>query len=166
MNEFLILFILKIQSLNIYEIKKFIDINFAPVLQISTGAIIPVLNKLEKNGCLKIDKTITAGGLRKSIYSILPEGEKYFEELLNEKILASPQVLRREIEILLTLLTHEVLTKEQQNLLIAKIKNAIDENIKLLEKALKNKIMNVEYNQLELNNMQAKKRYLDKFLQD
>ena len=165
MNEFLILFILKIKSFNIYEIKKFIDVNFAPVLQISTGAIIPVLKKLEKNGYLKTEKTITSGGLRKSVYSILPDGEKYFEELLKAKIIASPQVLKREIEVLLTLLTHDVLTLEQQGLLVEKIKNAIDDNIKLLEKSIKNKIMNIEYNQIELNNMQEKKRYLDEFLQ-
>jgi len=166
MNEFLILFILKIKSLNIYEIKKFIDIHFAPVLQISTGAIIPTLKKLEQNGYLKTDKTITSGGLRKSVYSILPDGEKYFEELLNEQIIASPQILRREIEVLLTILTHPILTTEQQVLMAEKIKIAINENIKVLEKTIKNNLMNIEYFQQELSNMQAKKRYLDKFPQN
>ncbi len=161
MNEFLILFILKINRANIYEIKKFIDTNFAPFLQVSTGAIIPTLKKLEQNEIIECERFITGGGLRKTVYNILPKGEEYFENLLKKPSDSAPQILRREIEILFMILNHEIFSIEQQILLIEKIKKAVDINISSLEKAIKNNLMNVEFLKLELADMEAKKHVLN-----
>ena len=160
MNEFLILFILKIKESNIYEIKKFIDKNFSPFMQISSGAIIPALNRLEKDKYIKSEKQISQGGLRKSFYSILPDGEELFNKLLSEPVEGAPQLVRREIEILLMLKNSSVFTDEQRELLIVKIKNAIADNSAILKKAIANKIMNVEYLQLELDYMEQKLKNL------
>jgi len=160
MNEFLILFILKIKESNIYEIKKFIDKNFSPFMQISSGAIIPALNRLEKDKYIKSEKQISQGGLRKSFYSILPYGEELFNKLLIEPVDGAPQLVRREIEILLMLKNSSVFTDEQRELLIVKIKNAIADNSAILKKAIANKIMNVEYLQLELDYMEQKLKNL------
>ena len=161
MNEFLILFILKINKANIYEIKKFVDVNFAPFLQISTGSIIPTLNKLEKNEYIKSERFITDGGLRKTIYNILPKGEEYFNSLLKDFADVAPQILRREIEVMFMILNHEIFTGEQKALLIEKIKRAIEINIKDINKAIKNNSLNIEFLRIELNNMEAKKRILN-----
>ncbi len=156
MNEFLILFILKIKESNIYEIKKFIDKNFSPFMQISSGAIIPALNRLEKDKYIKSEKQISQGGLRKSFYSILPEGEELFNKLLTNPVEGAPQLVRRELEILLMLKNSSIFTDEQRELLIIKIKNAIADNSAILKKAIANKIMNVEYLQAELDYMEQK----------
>lgn len=160
MNEFLILFILKIKSANIYEIKKFIDENFAPFLQVSTGAIIPALKRLEKNGVICSEKTISDGGLRKTIYSINENGEVLFNKLLQTEIFGAPQLARREIEVLINLFNHQIFTLEQKILLKNKIISAIDTNLKIINKSLQNKIMNVEFLTLEQEFYEACKKLL------
>lgn len=160
MNEFLILFILKIKSSNIYEIKKFIDENFAPFLQVSTGAIIPALKRMEKDELIICEKTISEGGLRKTHYSILEKGEIIFTEMLDSEIIGAPQLVRREIEILINLFNHPVLSIEQKKLLKEKIISGIDLNAKILRKSIKNKLMNIELLEKELNHLESYKDLL------
>ena len=150
MNEFLILFILKIKDSNIYEIKKFIDKNLAPFMQISTGAILPALNRLEKQELIKSEKAISKGGLKKSIYKIQPKGEERFNSFLSQPIVGAPQIARREIEVLSALLGHEIFTEDQNVLLQEKISNALQDNISLLKKTLTLKALNQQYFELEL----------------
>ena len=150
MIEFLILYILKIKSSNIYEIKKLIDEKFVPYLQVSSGAIIPALKRLEKAGVVVSEKQISQGGLRKSFYSITENGEKLFNDILLEPLASSPQLLRRELEILLMLQNDEIFSEEQLSALKIKIIDGIDILIKLLKKAIAKKKMNVEYLELEL----------------
>jgi len=150
MNEFLILFILKIKPSNIYEIKKYIDKNLAPFMQVSSGAILPALNRLEKSGVIKSEKQISQGGLRKSFYTILPAGEELFDKLLSEPIISAPQIARREIEVLSSLLGQEVLSDEQNTLLKEKITNALQDSISILKKTIALNTMNNQYLQDEL----------------
>lgn len=150
MLEFLILFILKITPSNIYEIKKSIDKGFAPIAQVSSGAILPALNRLEKLQAIKCEKQISQGGLRKSVYTLLQAGEEKFESYLKSPIDGAPQLARREIETLLVLLGHEAFSTEQTTLLKEKIINGLQDNISLLKKTIALQTMNTEYFQLEL----------------
>lgn len=160
MNEFLILFILNKQKSNIYEIKKYIDTNFAPFLEVSVGAIIPALKRLEKTNCVISEKLITDGGLKRTIYSITEQGISRINSYLEEEIACAPQLARREIEVLMALLFDESFDKEQQKLLAKKIKNAINNNIKQIQNAIKYSKMNPEFLNMELIYMEAKNRTL------
>jgi len=161
MNELLILFILKINKANIYEIRKQINTLFAPFMQISTGTIIPTLKQFANKNYVQKEETISDGGLKKSTYSIMPEGEEYFNNLINRDIVAAPQIIRRDIEIIFMLLNHHVLTQEQNNILIQKVKDAITQNIKLIQSSILDNKMNIEFLHIELVYMEAKLRLLN-----
>ena len=150
MLEFLILYILKIKSSNIYEIKKLIDEKFLPYLQVSSGAIIPALKRLENTEAVISEKQISQGGLRKNFYSITENGEKIFSNFLLESFNASPQLVRRELEVLIMLINDENFSDEQQVALKIKIIDGIDILIKLLKKSISNNKMNIAYLQAEL----------------
>ena len=166
MNELLIIFILKISDANIYEIRKQINSLFAPFIQLSTGAIIPTLNRLEKKGIVQNEKTISDGGLKKTLYKLLPEAEKYFAEILEIPTNIAPQILRRDIEVLFMLLNHPCLTLEENSLIIEKLINALNSNIKLLEASLKLNKMNVEFIKAELNSSISKLHFLEEIIEN
>ena len=161
MNEFLILFILKIQSSNIYEIKKYIDTHFAPFLEVSTGAIIPALKRLEKADCVISEKSVTDGGLRRSIYSLTDKGILAIDEYLEQQTESAPQLLRRETEVLMMLLEDENLSGKQKELLVQKIKNSLNNNIKRISNQMKFSGQNAEYLNMELVFQEAKLRMLN-----
>ncbi len=156
MNEFLILFILKIKVSNIYEIKKFIDTNFAPFMQISSGAIIPTLKRLEDNDFIQSEKLISKGGLRKSFYSISQKGEDLFNSLLLFSSTSSPQIFRKELDVLFMIVNSKILTDEQNLLLKEKIYNILNVSISILKKTMSDNPLNLQYLQLELDYMNKK----------
>ena len=160
MNEFLILYILKIKSFNIYEIKKYVDTNFAPFLSLSTGALIPALKRLENAGCVVAEKLISDGGMRRSVYSITQNGEAFINEYLSKDIEGAPQLARREIEILMLLLNSETLSDEQKSLLRAKLISALNENIKIIVNSIKYSKIDTEVLNIELIYQEAKLRML------
>ncbi|MCR4881073.1 MAG: PadR family transcriptional regulator [bacterium] len=160
MNEFLLLYVLAKKPANIYEIKKFIDSYFSPFMEISTGAIIPALNRLEKAGCVIGEKTLSDGGLKRSIYSLTDAGEKFINTYLEKEIEGAPQLTRRETEVLMTLLNDVYFNDEQKKLLQTKIKNALNDNIKRINCAIKYGKMNTEYLNMELIYSEAKLRML------
>ena len=84
--ELIILFTLKIKSLNIYEIKKFLDDNFSLFYKISFGTLYPGLKRLSSNGYLEVEKKISEGGQRQSLYKITEKGKEHFYELLTSDI--------------------------------------------------------------------------------
>lgn len=160
MNEFLILFILKIKSSNIYEIKKSINENFSPFLEVSIGAVIPALNRLTAAGCVTSEKETTEGGLRRTIYTITEKGAEEIDKYIEKEIDCAPQLLRRETEVLMSLLDNENLSDAQKFLLIQKIENALNENIKIIANQIKFGKMNAEYLNMELVYQEAKIRLL------
>ena len=175
MNEFLILIILKLRPSNIYEIKKIIDRNFAPFMQISVGVIIPILKKFEKLNAVKKEVTMTGGGLKRSVYSVLECGETLINNYLTEEIICAPQLLRREIDILMFIygaenfplleneekIYCEILTPEQKKLLGIKIKTALENNIKIIQDSVNYNQINPEFLNLELIYSEAKLRLLN-----
>lgn len=165
MNELLIIFILKINNANIYEIRKQINSLFAPFTQLSTGAIIPTLNRLEKKGIVQNEKTISDGGLKKTLYKLTLEAEKYFAEILEAPTNIAPQILRRDIETLFMLLNHSCLTTEENNLIIVRLKILLKQNIQALELSLKTNKMNIEFIKSELNNSISKLNSLEEIVE-
>ena len=157
----MILFILKIKPSNIYEIKKFIDKNLAPFMQVSSGAILPALKRLEASNMIVSEKEISQGGFRKTVFKILPQGEEKFVDFLKEPIIAAPQILRRETEILTALWGHEIFSEEETFFLKEKIINALQDNIMLLKKTIALNMLNVVYFEEELAYCQKK---LERFL--
>jgi len=166
MNELLIIFILKTGSANIYEIRKQINFLFAPFVQLSTGAIIPTLNRLEKKGIVQNEKTISDGGLKKTVYNLTDEAEKYFSEIIENIPNSAPQILRRDIETLFMLLKHHSLNSEENSLIINKLKELLDINIKSLETTLKANKMNIEFIKTELKNSLEKLNSLNEIIED
>ena len=161
MNEFLILYVLLKRAANIYEIKKYIDTNFAPFVEVSTGAVIPALKRLEKAGCVISKKIMTEGGLKKTTYTITQNGLKMLDAYIEQPIAGAPQLLRREVEILMLIMSDESFSQEQLAKLHLKIKNALEDNIKRINSALKYGNMNTEFLNMELIYSEAKLRMLE-----
>lgn len=151
MNEFLILYTLKDSKSNIYQIKKNIDTKFAPYIQISTGAIIPALNRLEKAELIKVEKQVSQGGLRKSYYSILPKSEEFFNAFLSKEISSSSQLARVEIQVLLLLVDDKNFSDQEKELLKNKVTNGIQNLIKKIQKTLALNEMNNDFLQADLS---------------
>lgn len=87
MIELLILFELNRNTLTMYGVSKSIRMDFSVLTTPSYGTIKPALNRLEKSGFVKTQKTISAGGRPSTYYSITKEGVNELKKL----ILLSPQ---------------------------------------------------------------------------
>lgn len=86
MIELLILHQLNKKVLTMYGISKEIRQAFSVLTTPSYGTIKPALNRLEKSGFIKTQKSMTSGGRPSTYYSITKDG---FEELKTQ-ILAEP----------------------------------------------------------------------------
>ena len=160
MNEFLILYTLLKSNANIYEIKKFLNANFSPFLELSTGALIPALNRLESKNCVAAEKFMTEGGMRRSIYHITDEGRAEIVKYLSSEIDCAPQLMRRETEVLLLALADDVFDETQKELLTKKIKFALEKQTTLLKNAIAGSTLNLEFLNTELVYTEAKLRML------
>lgn len=87
MIELLILFELNKKILTMYGISKEIRQDFSVLTTPSYGTIKPALNRLEKLGTMKTQKTMSSGGRPSTYYSITQKGVDYMKELL----LSTPQ---------------------------------------------------------------------------
>ena len=121
MIELLILYELKNKVLTMYGISKEIHSQFSVLTTPSYGTIKPALNRLEKSGFVKTQKTISSGGRPSTFYSITKTGEEELKNLL----LASPQ--DNPIQFLPTarvrLSCAEVLNEQEQKELFKLIKH-------------------------------------------
>ena len=160
MNEFLILYTLLKNNANIYEIKKFINTYFAPFAELSTGAIIPALKRLEQANCVTTEKSVSDGGLRRSVYTISDTGINKINEYIAEEIEGAPQLVRREIEILMLVIDDEIFTDEQRKSLKNKIKFALEKQTTILKNAINIGKMNLEFLNTELIYTESKIRML------
>lgn len=120
MIELLILFELSKKVLTMYGISKEIRADFSVLTQPSYGTIKPALNRLEKSGFLKTQKSITSGGRPSTYYSITKDG---FEEL--KKLIITPP-LENPVQFLTSarvkLACAEILNYSEQKELIENLK--------------------------------------------
>ena len=82
MIELLILYKLSKKVLTMYGISKDIHEDFSVLTTPSYGTIKPALNRLEKLGTMKTQKTMSSGGRPSTYYSITQKGVDYMKELL------------------------------------------------------------------------------------
>lgn len=87
MIELLILYELSKKVLTMYGVSKEIRREFSVLTTPSYGTIKPALNRLEKSGCVKTQKTMSSGGRPSTYYSITKNGIEELKALL----LSAPQ---------------------------------------------------------------------------
>ena len=90
MIELLILYKLSKKVLTMYGISKDIHEDFSVLTTPSFGTIKPALSRLEKAGCLKAQKTLSAGGRPSVYYSVTSEGLKELKKLMLSPVQDNP----------------------------------------------------------------------------
>lgn len=90
MIELLILYELNKKVLTMYGVSKEIKSKFSMLTTPSYGTIKPALNRLEKRGCVKTQKTMSSGGRPSTYYSITSLGVDELKELLLSVPLDNP----------------------------------------------------------------------------
>ena len=90
MIELLILYKLSKKVLTMYGISKDIHEDFSVLTTPSYGTIKPALNRLEKSGCVKIQKTMSSGGRPSTYYSITTTGKEELKNLLLSQMTDNP----------------------------------------------------------------------------
>lgn len=120
MIELLILYQLTKKVLTMYGISKEIKADFSVLTTPSFGTIKPALLRLEKNGYIRSQKDISAGGRPSVYYSLTNRGKEYLSELLLTPPLENP------IQFLPTarvkLYCAEILTNSEQKELLRLLK--------------------------------------------
>ena len=121
MIELLILFELSKKTLTMYGISKEIRNSFSVLTTPSYGTIKPALTRLESNGFIKTQKTMSPGGRPSTYYSITSEGINELKKL----IIYPPQ--DNPIQFLTTarikLACADILDKSEQLELIRQLKH-------------------------------------------
>lgn len=84
MIDFLILYELNKKVLTMYGISKEIRAEFSVLTTPSYGTIKPALNRLEKKGCVRCQKSMSIGGRPSTYYSITTSGQDVLKNLLLE----------------------------------------------------------------------------------
>ncbi|MCM1003903.1 MAG: PadR family transcriptional regulator [Candidatus Gastranaerophilales bacterium] len=82
MIELLILHELNKKVLTMYGISKEIRLEFSVLTTPSYGTIKPALNRLEKSGFIKTQKTMSNGGRPSTYYSITSQGKEEIKRLI------------------------------------------------------------------------------------
>lgn len=90
MIELLILYELSKKVLTMYGISKEIRAEFSVLTTPSYGTIKPALNRLEKSGCVKSQKSMSLGGRPSTYYSITTRGNEELKQLLLAQPLENP----------------------------------------------------------------------------
>ena len=90
MIELLILYELSKKVLTMYGISKEIRAEFSVLTTPSYGTIKPALNRLERSGCVKSQKSMSLGGRPSTYYSITTRGNEELKQLLLAQPLENP----------------------------------------------------------------------------
>lgn len=90
MIELLILFVLNRSVLTMYGVSKEIRALFSVLTTPSYGTIKPALNRLERDGFVKTQKTMSSGGRPSTYYSITKEGFNELKRLIIYPPLENP----------------------------------------------------------------------------
>lgn len=112
MIELLILYKLSKKVLTMYGISKDIHNDFAVLTTPSYGTIKPALNRLQKSGCIKAQKTMSTGGRPSTYYSITKEGLEYLEKNILSSIQENPVQFLTTARV--RIVCSEVLGKKEQ----------------------------------------------------
>lgn len=120
MIELLILHELSKKVLTMYGISKEIHIDFSVLTTPSYGTIKPALNRLERAGYVKTQKTMSSGGRPSTYYSVTKSGMDKFKELILEEPMENPINFLSMSRIKLS--CADVLTIEEQRELLKNLK--------------------------------------------
>lgn len=120
MIELLILFELSKKVLTMYGISKEIRLEFSVLTTPSYGTIKPALNRLEKSGYLKTQKTMSGGGRPSTYYSITSAGKEELKRLILLPPLENPIQFFPNARI--KLFCADILDKEEQKELFKLLK--------------------------------------------
>ena len=120
MIELLILFELNKKILTMYGISKEIHGDFSVLTTPSYGTIKPALNRLEKSGYLKAQKTLSSGGRPSTFYSITKLGVEELKRLIITPLPQNPVQFLTNARIKLA--CAEILNHKEQKELIENIK--------------------------------------------
>ena len=137
MIELLILFELSKKTLTMYGISKEIRASFSVLTTPSYGTIKPALTRLEKDGFVKSQKTMSSGGRPSNYYSATKEGINELKRLL----ISPPQ--DNPVQFLTTarikLACADILNKDEQAELIKHLKIKAESLLIETQSMLKNK---------------------------
>lgn len=120
MIELLILFELNKTVLTMYGVSKEIKGDFSVLTTPSYGTIKPALRRLENNGFVKTQKSISEGGRPSTYYSITKEGVNELKRLIMEEPLENPIQFLPTARIKLA--CADMLNKEEQTVLFNALK--------------------------------------------
>ena len=120
MIELLILYELTKKVLTMYGISKEIHQQFSVLTTPSYGTIKPALVRLEKDSCVKTQKSISSGGRPSVFYSITPRGKEILSELLLSPLQDNPIQFLTTARIRVS--CADVLEKQEQKRLFKLIK--------------------------------------------
>ena len=155
MIELLILYELSKKVLTMYGISKEIRLMFAVLTTPSYGTIKPALNRLEKGGFVKTQKTMTSGGRPSTYYSITAAGQEELKALL----LAHPN--ENPVQFLtssrIKLACADVLSKDEQMVLF-RVLRIKAENIMLDTKNILSRNESEFYPKLVFDNLMCEYR--------
>jgi len=119
LTELFALFVLLNQESTIYKIRKNIKKYFYLFHNSSLGAVQPALKKLYAGNYVSLKKLMSSGGQKSSIYTITPQGKKYFEQLILQDLPENPATSNQIAKIkvlLLPLLKKELKVEAIQSL--------------------------------------------------
>jgi DNA-binding PadR family transcriptional regulator len=151
MNEILVLYILKRHDLTMYSINKAIEEFFYPYFKPSVGSISPVLDKLQKEGCVEFSEKFSKGGLLSKTFRILPMGLRELTKLILEFNFSKNIQAIREISALL--LCSDVLNNNEKQILKDKIKLELNILNKKTQDVIGNPYLGLAENQKKIYNL-------------
>lgn len=151
MNEILVLYILKRHDLTMYSINKAIEEFFFPYFKPSVGSISPVLDKLQKEGCVEFDEKFSKGGLLSKTFKILPMGLRELTKLILEFNFSKNIQALREISALL--LCSDTLNSNEKQILKDKIVLELNILSKKTQEANNNPYLALSENQKKVQNL-------------
>ena len=120
MIELLILFELNKKILTMYGISKEIRNSFSVLTTPSYGTIKPALTRLERDGFIKSQKTMSSGGRPSVYYTITNQGKEELKRLISAPPLDNPVQFLSNARIKLA--CADLLTKEEQRFLLEQLK--------------------------------------------
>lgn len=84
MIELAILGLLKERPMHGYQLQRELTEQLGGLWRVSYGSLYPSLRRLERDGAIASEAGVGTGARRKTVYTITPEGERVFLELLQE----------------------------------------------------------------------------------
>ena len=150
MNEILVLYILKRHDLTMYSINKAIEEFFYPYFKPSVGSISPVLDKLQKEGCVEYTEKFSKGGLLSKTFKILPMGLRELTKLILEFNFSKNIQALREISALL--LCADALNLNEKQILKDKILIELNILSKKTQETTNNPYLGLSESQVKVRN--------------